>query len=281
MQNLTVTEIEQRWDELIEIVNTTFEGERKEKILKMYDFFETRMALSPASGRLVYHGAYAGGYLDHILNIVKVSKFLHKMYDHLGGILDFTMEELIFAVLHHDLGKIGDLEHEYYLPNDNDWAIKNKKEVFIINPKIHYMQVPHRSIWLLQHFGISMSQKEYLGIMLSDGVFDEGIKPYFTQYQEGKQLKTNLPYMVHWADWIATTIEKDRYRKSLSTDTGAVDRVKNALDIISNSEPDKPKISILANKYFGDNDIQSSASTRDTVSKFQTKLDEVFEGEEK
>ena len=33
--------------------------------------------------------------------------------------INFTNEELIFAALHHDLGKIGDLEgNDYYVPQE-------------------------------------------------------------------------------------------------------------------------------------------------------------------
>ena len=35
-----------------------------------------------------------------------------------GATINFTDEELIFV--HHDLGKVGDLEHDYYIPNDSD-----------------------------------------------------------------------------------------------------------------------------------------------------------------
>ena len=35
--NLTPEQIQENWDKLIDIVETTFEGERKDKLLKMYD----------------------------------------------------------------------------------------------------------------------------------------------------------------------------------------------------------------------------------------------------
>ena len=45
--------------------------------------------------------------------ILSKPKKLMKVYEEVGGVVDFTLEELVFSALHHDLGKVGDLEHEY------------------------------------------------------------------------------------------------------------------------------------------------------------------------
>ncbi len=38
---------------------------------------------------------------------------------HLGGAegatINFTTEEVIFAAMHHDLGKVGDMDKDYYV----------------------------------------------------------------------------------------------------------------------------------------------------------------------
>ena len=39
---LTPEQIQENWDKLIGIVETTFEGERKDKLLEMYDYFKDR-----------------------------------------------------------------------------------------------------------------------------------------------------------------------------------------------------------------------------------------------
>ena len=78
----------------------------------------------------------------------------------MGGTIDFTEEELVFSALHHDFGKLGDLDHEYYIPNDDDWRRKKLGEIFTNDPNINNMRVPDRALWLLQHFGIKCSIKE-------------------------------------------------------------------------------------------------------------------------
>ena len=36
------------------------------------------------------------------------------------------------------------------------------------------MTVTDRALFLLQHFGITMSENEYIGLMLTDGLYEEG-----------------------------------------------------------------------------------------------------------
>lgn len=232
MNDLTVEEIQERWNSLIDIIETNFEGTRKENILEMYSYFRDRICTAPAAGRLHYHGAYVGGYLDHILTITKTAGYLFNLYKNLGGLINFSYNELIFAVLHHDFGKLGDLDHEYYIPGNNDWQRKNNNEIFTHNKELQYMSVPHRAIWMLQHFKIDFSEQEMIGILLADGLFDEGTKEYHQGFGEFRQLRTGLPLLVHWADWISTSVERDQYRKFKIQEN---ERIKKVLE--SNPQP--------------------------------------------
>ena len=49
----------------------------------------------------------------------------------------FTQEELLFAAMHHDLGKLGDGTKPYYLPQDSEWHRKNKNETILV--LFHYI----------------------------------------------------------------------------------------------------------------------------------------------
>ena len=43
--------------------------------------------------------------------MVKFAQQVRDMWEQNGATINFTNEELVFAALHHDLGKIGDLEN--------------------------------------------------------------------------------------------------------------------------------------------------------------------------
>ena len=124
-----------------------------------------------------------------------------------GGIVDFTDEELVFSCLHHDLGKLGIKGELHYIPNDNDWQIKNNGHVFKRNDKISYMTLTDRTMFTLQHYGITYSEKEYFAMKLTDGLYDEDNEKYLKSYDPKKAVRTNLAHLIHWADHMATVIE--------------------------------------------------------------------------
>ena len=143
------------------------------------------------------------------------------MFEEGGGYVNFTDEELLFAAFHHDLGKLGDGAEPYYIPQESEWHQKNKLEYFTHNPKLQYFDVTDRAFWLLNKYGITYTQKEQLGIHMADGLYNEATKKYWISYNEDFQLKTDLPYILHWADCMASRQENSEYRKA----TGMYDNV--------------------------------------------------------
>ena len=84
---LTAEQIQNNWDKLITIVEETFEGERRENLLKMYNHFQDRMMVAPASSQSHFHLCTPGGYVQHILNIVHYSKEFYKIWKDNGETL--------------------------------------------------------------------------------------------------------------------------------------------------------------------------------------------------
>lgn len=234
---LNEKQITENYDKLINIIETTFEGTRKDNLLKMYDYFDIRIATAPASAKLHYHYAFPGGYVLHILHVYKIAKKMAKLFELSGGTMDFTDKELAFVALHHDLGKVGDIKHDYYIPQENDWRRKNMNETFSFNPDLQYMSVTDRSLYLLSHFNISISQTEFLGIKLSDGLYDSANEHYLKAYSEAMILKTNLPYIIHWSDHMATRAEYCEYKEQTEAEAG---RITNKMNKILGAK--KPKI---------------------------------------
>ena len=214
MKKLTAEQIQDNWKELIDIIEKYFDGERKENLLKMYDDFKDRMMFAPASAKAAFHNAMPGGYVEHILHIIQNSLQLKQVWHNNGAMINFTDEELVFAAMHHDLGKVGDLEHDYYIPQDSDWHRKNQGAIYKHNPQLQYMKVPDRGLWLLQHYGVKVSDKEYLGIKLADGLYDDCNTAYLKSYNPEFNLRTNLCYIIHQADMMATHIEYDEWQRN-------------------------------------------------------------------
>ena len=212
----TDAELKQNYDKFLAIIKKYFTGERLDKLLFMYseDELGGNLIVSPASGNVNYHNAYEGGYIDHIFNVCKNAIKMKELFAAQGGNIDFTDEELIFTALHHDLGKLGTKEQLNYIPNDSKWHVE-RGEVYKRNPQLSYLTATDRTMLLLNQYGISITENEYFGIKLTDGLYDEDNQKYYKVFDTTKYLKSNIQYVMHWADHMSTIIE----RQSAKTDT--------------------------------------------------------------
>jgi hypothetical protein len=235
MKQLTAEQIQENWYKLRDLITSTFEGERLEKLNEMYDYFEDRMVMAPASGKEHYHNAHVGGYVEHVIHVTDLAVKIRKMWEQEGATIDFTEEEVIFAALHHDLGKVGDLENDYYIPQDSEWHRKNRGEIFTHNGELSYMTVTDRAIFLLGQFQIPMSENEYIGLRLTDGLYEEANKNYYISWNPDWNLKSNIAYVLHAADSMATHIEYDEWKRSQTEEQEAtkerVSSLKKALTV--------------------------------------------------
>jgi hypothetical protein len=206
----TDAQLEQGYNSFIKILNKYFTGERLDKLLFMYseDELGGNLMLSPASGNKGFHNAYDGGYIDHVFNVCKNAIKVKELFVSAGGKIDFTDEELIFAALHHDLGKLGIKGELHYIPNDSKWHIENRGEYYKRNEKITFMTITDRTFYTLNHYGIQYNEKEYFGIKLTDGMFDEDNEKYYKTFDLSKSLKYTIQYVLHWADYMSTIVER-------------------------------------------------------------------------
>ena len=213
IKELTPEHLQHNWNNLIRLLEVNFSGERLENLLKMYDYFEERMMFAPASGREHFHNSHAGGYVEHVIHVTTSALKIKAVWEQTGATIDFTDEEMVFAALHHDLGKVGDLSEDYYSPNDSDWHRKNQGLIYKHNPNLEYMTVTDRALYLLQHFNVKLTKNEYIGLRLTDGMYEEANKSYYIAYQPERQLRTNIAYILHQADMMATHIEYDMWKR--------------------------------------------------------------------
>lgn len=154
---------------------------------------------APASPRVSWHNCFPGGLCDHSL---RVTQFLHRIAKDLAP-GRYDANTLNFVGLFHDLGKVGDGVHPYYVPlegQDNAWRRK-KGELYEINKECVHMPTSERGLYLLQKHAITVTSDEYLAIRLNDGMYDETNKRYALH-------EPDLALLVHFADRWATAVEK-------------------------------------------------------------------------
>jgi len=211
---ITAEEIKENWITHIKIIHHYIKSDRKDGILGMVKSLGDNYVLSPASGKTWFHNAFPGGYILHVNNVVMYSIKQMKLYKEMGGTVDFTEEELVFAALFHDLGKIGDGDKPNYIKQTDKWRQDKLSEMYTYNPDLDFMLIPDRSLFILQKFGIPVNQKEYLGIRCHDGVFDKANEAYFFSNVESSRQKTSLISILHSADFLASKVEYDMWKKN-------------------------------------------------------------------
>ena len=191
----------------------TYIGKRQEQVLSMIEALGENYVMSPASGKTWYHSAFPGGYVDHVNRVVEYAVKQSRLYQEMGGTIDYTEEELVFAALFHDLGKMGDGERPNYIPQTDKWRQDKLSEMYTYNPDLDFMLIPDRSLFILQKFGIKVTQKEFLGIRLHDGVFDKANEAYFFSNVESSRQKTSIISVLHTADFLASKVEYDIWKR--------------------------------------------------------------------
>jgi hypothetical protein len=208
--SLTKEKIQENYEKHLKIVKN-YIGDRQDKVLSMIDAWQEEYAIAPASSKTWYHSAFPGGYVDHVNRVVEYAVKQMRLYKEMGGEIDFTEEELVFAALFHDLGKMGDGDKLNYLPQTDKWRQDKLAEMYTNNPELDFMLIPDRSLFILQKNGIQVSKNEFLAIRLHDGVFDEANKAYFFSYNPASRMKTNIVNILHSADFLASKVEYDMH----------------------------------------------------------------------
>lgn len=211
---LTSKEIQENWNQFRNLINENFPT-RNHNLNRMYDELEERAVMAPASSFDYFHNAIPGGYIDHVLRVYDFTLKQYNLWKECGFEFSFTKEELLFAALHHDLGKLGlpGDGNEHYVPNDSEWHRKNQGKIYKSNPNTPFMTTADMSFYLLQHYQIPYSVNEMLGIRLTDGMYDESNKQYLAGFNLESKLRNTMPYILHHADIMAFRFEFERWNK--------------------------------------------------------------------
>lgn len=216
-------QIKDNFDKLQMFIKTSFNGDRAEKLIKLTNDYDEMIALAPASDNVGYHNAFPGGYVEHVMRVVTMAVNYYKYLKETAQVSflnNISLEEVMFAALNHDLGKIGIDNEPYYIPNDSDWHIKNQGKIYKRNTNLIHMPVPDRSIYLLNKYGIDFTENEYIAIKNHDGLYDDGNKAYLLTWNNDQVRAIDLAIILHHADHVATLHEKATYRQKLEQQIG-------------------------------------------------------------
>lgn len=232
---LNANKIEENYNEFKRRMSELFPT-RKDALLEMYDDLGDRVWQAPASSYDYFHNAFVGGYVDHVLRVDDYAVLHYNMwkreYDDNNLQLNFTEEELRFAALHHDLGKLGlpGFDNEHFQPEPEKWWRDNRGRMYQKNPGTPKMDTADMTMYLFNHYGVRYSVNEMIGIKLTDGLFEEANASYLKGFSLETKLRNPLPYILHHADIMAFRFEFDRWAKATSKFNGAYTLDRTVVD---------------------------------------------------
>ena len=205
---LEAKQIQENWTQFIHNIESHITSPRKEQLIKFYDKYAERIMLMPAAHKKEYHSAFPGGYVDHVNRVVDAALEMSYVWDKFGcDMTTFTTEELVFSAINHDLGKMGDSEHESYIPQTDKWRKEKLGEDYMFNKKLAFASVPDRGLFLLQEHDIKYTFNEMVAIQTHDGLYDTANDKYLKGYMVEQKPRTSLPFILHQADMMAARIE--------------------------------------------------------------------------
>ena len=208
---LTAEQILLNWDSLMSRIDIYISEPRRSQLKTFYNNYQERITMMPASYKKEYHNAFPGGYVDHVIRVIDSALKLNNVWVEMGvDTSTYTIEELVFSALNHDLGKIGDEQNESYIPQTDKWRQEKLGEDYMFNDKLAFASVPDRSLFLLQSNGIMYTFNEMVAIQTHDGIYDEGNKKYLMSFSPSQKPRTSLPFILHQADLMASRIEFEK-----------------------------------------------------------------------
>jgi hypothetical protein len=130
----------------------------------LLDALGERLVVCPASPRVNQYDCYPGGLVQHSLDVTLTMRVMNESMKY-----DLSPASVLKVGLLHDIGKVGDLENDYFLEQDSDWHREKLGQHYKFNEELNKMSVSHRTLYLLQHFGIKLNNDEWLAIQLAQG----------------------------------------------------------------------------------------------------------------
>jgi hypothetical protein len=244
--NFTAEQIQGNWNELIDYIEKYISEPRKENLIQFYKTYEDRIILMPAAHKKEYHNSFPGGYVEHVLRVIRCAIKQATLWEEEGcDMSTFTMEELVFSALNHDLGKMGSENEESYIPQTDNWRREKLGEEYMFNTKVPFASVPDRGLFLLQSHNIPYTFNEMIAIQTHDGLYDEANKKYFLSFMPEQKPRTSLPFILHQADLMAARIEFER--EWLPKLNNSVDGLKKKFTLDSNKKSfSKPAVQTKA-----------------------------------
>jgi len=135
-----------------------------EGVDKFLEDFGVRLTTCPR-GLTSEEGGDYGALIKHALNVALSANSHSKMINH-----EIDRKSIARVCLVHEIGKLGSLEEELYVTQESQWHRDKLGQNFKYNEECSKMTASHRTLLLLQHYKIKITQDEWISILTSQGM---------------------------------------------------------------------------------------------------------------
>lgn len=129
------------------------EIDASELIFKLgVSFMET-----PYSATNKFYGAFAGGYIDHVM---RIGNFMYKSNKMLPEAMQVPTRSIVLVAFFHGIASAVS-----FVPNPSKWHVTNLGQVYTFDDSLVSMTFAERSIKMLVDNGIKLTDEEYQAIL--------------------------------------------------------------------------------------------------------------------
>jgi hypothetical protein len=153
MNERELTDLWSSYSKLIEKID------RGEGLGRMMDELGERLLMCPAEPRNDSPGCEPGGLLRQAITIAKGMKRLNDTFE-----MGTPTASILVVGLLHEVCKVGNLEEPYFVPEEESWRREKLGAFYKPNESISRMTVPERSLFLLQHYDVKLTEDEFMAI---------------------------------------------------------------------------------------------------------------------
>lgn len=153
---MDIEQIEENWETFCNFAENGT-GDRSKEVGNLLDKIGERLSTCPSNTKSEY-----GTLIDFNLKTLKTCIMLNKKLE-----LGLLKESMVLCCLFRNLGLVGDLENDLFVEEDQ-WH-KDRGMFFKYNQELQFMKPFDRTVWLLNHFGIKLTQDEFLAFLSGSG----------------------------------------------------------------------------------------------------------------
>ena len=154
MNERELTELWTAYTKLAEKITDHGDG-----IDRMLEDLGDRILMCPAEPRNDSPGCEPGGLVQQAITVAKGMKKLND-----GFSMGTTTESILLVGLFHEIGKVGSLEEPYFVPEEEGWRREKLGAFYKPNERLGRMTIPERSLFLLNHYGVKLTEEEFMAI---------------------------------------------------------------------------------------------------------------------